>query len=555
MPVMSQVRAAIRPLPEHLINQIAAGEVVERPVSVVKELVENSLDAGATRIDIDVVAGGIEQIIVSDNGSGMPGHEIGAALTRHCTSKISSAVDLDAIATLGFRGEALASIAAVAELIIVTRVDEQAHAWRLAAAPGVPPGAPQPAQGARGTRIEVRGLFHRVPARRRFLKQPRTEYLHIYRLVRQLAFARPDVAFNLNQDGNRGLRLRPAAYAAPAPRWQTVFGKAFCAGAHAVEVNVDGVRINGWVGGPELATNLADTQFLVLNGRVIRDQQLSHAVRLAYDQTIDPGRFPAFALAVEVDTHAVDVNVHPGKLEVRFVDVRTVHDVIHVAVKRALTGGAMAATPKAEQAPDAVPPRHFERVREATAAYPRSADGRGEQPAAKLGRALARVEHFVLFSDGDTVLVLDLRLAWREVLGRRLAAGSGTPRPLLLPQRLSAAAAARLASDAALRRLGFEFDDLGAAGVVLRAVPTVLPPLDPGLLIAALIEELDSGATAVAALAAAAANVVAGGDRARSAHALLADLAPAAAAADIDPRSLARALTAGMLEALDKRAR
>ena len=214
----------IRPLAEHVINQIAAGEVIERPASVVKELIENSVDAGASRIEVEIEGGGIERIVVSDNGSGIRGEEIAAALTRHCTSKLSDAAELGSIASLGFRGEALASIAAVAEMRIVTRTTGSEHAWEVFSVPGEALAAPRPARGNCGTRIEIARLFHQVPARKRFLKQARTEGLHVQRVVRQLAFARPDLGIGFQHGQGRGLRLPAGSFDELSPRWQTLFG-------------------------------------------------------------------------------------------------------------------------------------------------------------------------------------------------------------------------------------------------------------------------------------------------------------------------------------------
>ncbi|MCB1749722.1 MAG: DNA mismatch repair endonuclease MutL, partial [Gammaproteobacteria bacterium] len=333
---MTAPRAAIRPLPEHLVNQIAAGEVVERPASVVKELVENSLDAGARRIDVELVDGGIERIVVSDDGSGIAAAELGAAFSRHWTSKLHDARELEALVSLGFRGEALASIAAVADVAVVTRTADDTHAWQVAAAAGAALPPPRPARGNRGCRIEASALFARIPARRRFLKQARTEFLHVLRLMRHFAFARPEVAFSLSQAGARGLRVRPATYGVDAPRWRAVFGAAFCQEAQVLDFMLDGIAVAGWVGGAALAGNHNDLQFIVLNGRIIRDRNLHHAVRAAYGESVPAGSYPAYALALSVAPDSVDVNVHPGKLEVRFADLRAVHDVPPTAVRRAL---------------------------------------------------------------------------------------------------------------------------------------------------------------------------------------------------------------------------
>lgn len=468
----------ILPLPDHLINQIAAGEVVERPASVIKELVENSLDAGATRIDIDVGEGGLEYMTVSDDGAGMAGEEIAAALRRHWTSKIAAVGDLASLVSLGFRGEALASIASVASIEVITRRRGDAHGWRLAVAPGQTPGAPVPHQANVGTRITVRELFHNVPARRRFLKRARTEFLHIQQLVRQLAFARPAVAMSLSQAGSRGLRLSPAELGADGARWRSLFGAAFMADAHYVELDADGLCVRGWVGGAAQADSQSDGQFLSLNGRYVRDRQLAHAIRLAYGDAIPAGRFPVYALAVTLAPSAVDVNVHPGKLEVRFADVRAVHDVLYVAVHRALAA-IVQPTATVARAAVAETAAHWGGPRVEQVSPLRASPAGAASP---LGTPLALVEQrFLVFRDGDMLRALDLRAAWAAVLQARLRPGHGAAsatRPLLIPERIARSAPLwRHCPAEMLRRHGFELDDLGPAGMVLRAVPRVLPEL------------------------------------------------------------------------------
>ncbi len=553
---------SIRPLDDHLVNQIAAGEVVERPASVVKELLENAIDAGAGRIDIELVDGGTEFIAVTDDGCGIRAEELAHAFRRHWTSKISAPADLDAIASLGFRGEALASIAAVAEVVATSRTADAQHAWSVALEAGREPPAPRPARGNPGTRIEVRRLFHRVPARRRFLKQPRTEFLHVQRLVRQYAFARPDIAFSLAQPAARGLHLRPAKGDADA-RWRTLFGRAFLARAVVIDERAEGIGVTGWIGGPELATAQSELQYLALNGRVIRDRHLQHAIRLAFGEAIAPGRFPAYALALTVAPGAVDVNVHPAKLEVRFAELRTVHDILLLAVRRAiagaLSGGAAAPAAAAAGGPAGGSPS------EAYAATPspyrapaaRRASGHAAPAPADVGSALGQVLAVVdgrqlLYRRGEAVYALDLERAWNAVLAQRLATADGASRPLLLPVRAQPPGAA---ARGALGALGFEFDVLGPAGAVLRAVPQVLPPLDHARLLDAL-DALDSGggeAPLPARVAAAAASAIRRGEAGAAARETLAALVAGAAAAAIDLHGGATRLTADALASLHAR--
>ncbi len=476
---MQAVARPILPLSDHLINQIAAGEVIERPASVIKELVENSFDAGATRIDIDVGEGGLEYMTVADDGAGLAGEQIAAALRRHWTSKIAAIGDLASLVSLGFRGEALASIAAVATVEIITRRRGDPHGWKLVVAPGQTPGAPVPHQANVGTRITVRELFHNVPARRRFLKRARTEFLHIQQLVRQLAFARPAVTLSLSQAGSRGLRLTPSELGVDGARWRSLFGAAFMAAARYVALDAEGLSVRGWVGAPDQADSQSDGQFLCLNGRYVRDRQLAHAIRLAYGDAIPAGRFPVYGLAIALAPAAVDVNVHPGKLEVRFAEVRAVHDLLYVAVRRALET-EQATAPVALEARIAEPALHYGNARVERVVSPRAV----VTPAAfQLGAPLALIEdRHLLYRDGEQVRALDLRVAWTQVLSRRLRRtpneGIIVARPLLIPERIAVLAPVwRHCSVATLSAHGFELDDLGPAGHLLRAVPKVLPEL------------------------------------------------------------------------------
>jgi len=529
---MQAVARPILPLPDHLINQIAAGEVVERPASVIKELVENSLDAGATRIDIDIGDGGLDYMTVSDDGVGMAGEEIAAALRRHWTSKIAAVGDLASLVSLGFRGEALASIASVATVEITTRRRGDAHGWRLLVAPGQAPGSPVPYQANVGTRITVRELFHNVPARRRFLKRARTEFLHIQQLVRQLAFARPEVAMSLSQAGSRGLRLSPAELGADGARWRSLFGAAFMTAAHFVSLDADDVIVRGWVGGPAQADSLSDGQFLSLNGRYVRDRQLAHAVRLAYGEAIPAGRFPVYALAVTLAPAAVDVNVHPGKLEVRFADVRAVHDLLYVAVRRALQAQESMPCETAESR-IAEPAEHYGQTRVEHIVPPRPPLA---APPAQLGVPLALIDdRHLLYRDGEGVRALDLRAAWARVLRRRLVPTGDEPiaaRPLLIPERIAAAAPLwRYCGVTTLTAHGFELDSLGPAGYLLRAVPRIMPELSWSKFLAALATP--TGGDDSARVAGAAATALELGAHGQPSRRLLEALEQGAAAAGV----------------------
>ncbi|MBK5912948.1 DNA mismatch repair endonuclease MutL [Rhodocyclus purpureus] len=333
----------IQPLPDLLISQIAAGEVVERPAAALKELIENALDAGAHKLVIELEGGGIDLIRIADDGVGIARDELALALTRHATSKIASLADLERVGTLGFRGEALASIAAVAELTLTSRRRDEAHAWRLRGPSGPSGASPEPAALAAGTVIEVRELFGNTPARRKFLKSAATEYAHCVEVVRRIALAHPEVAFTLTHNGRGGLLL-PATD--PARRAGAVLGEDFLAGSHPLEAVAGTLRVSGRVGLPVLARAKNDAQYCYVNGRFVRDKLLAHALREAYRDQLHGSAQPAYCIFLEIDPTEVDVNVHPAKTEVRFRESRSVHQFVFHAVQRALavTPGALAAT-------------------------------------------------------------------------------------------------------------------------------------------------------------------------------------------------------------------
>jgi DNA mismatch repair protein MutL len=328
----------IHPLSAELVNQIAAGEVIERPASVVKELVENSLDAGATRVEIDIEAGGARLIRVRDDGSGIEPDDLALAVAAHATSKIASFEDLERVGTLGFRGEALPSIASVSRFTLTSRLADADNAWRIEV-DGGKPRAPVPAQHARGTEVSVRDLFYNVPARRKFLRAERTEYGHIDELVTMLALAHPAIEFRLAHNGKPTRAMKPARQAdARMRRVADVFGDEFIAQSLAIEHAAAGLRLFGWVGLPTASRAQADHQYFHVNGRVVRDRLVAHAVRQAYADVLFHGRHPAFVLFLEIDPALVDVNVHPAKTEVRFREGRLVHDFVYRTLDDALAG-------------------------------------------------------------------------------------------------------------------------------------------------------------------------------------------------------------------------
>jgi DNA mismatch repair protein MutL len=337
MSEMQSNNARIELLSPRLANQIAAGEVVERPASVIKELLENSLDSGAKRIDVDVEQAGVKLLRVRDDGSGISSDDLPLALARHATSKIRDLEDLERVMSLGFRGEALASISSVARLTLTSRTRDADQAWQVETegrdmAPRV-----QPAAHPVGTSVEVRDLFFNTPARRKFLKAEKTEFDHLQEVIKRLALARFDVAFHLRHNGKTILSLHEAQDdAARARRVAAVCGAGFLEQALPIEVERNGLHLWGWVGLPTFSRSQADLQYFYVNGRAVRDKLVAHAVRQAYRDVLFNGRHPTFVLFFEVDPAVVDVNVHPTKHEVRFRDGRMVHDFLYGTLHRAL---------------------------------------------------------------------------------------------------------------------------------------------------------------------------------------------------------------------------
>jgi DNA mismatch repair protein MutL len=501
----------IRVLPSELVDQIAAGEVIERPASVVKELVENSLDAGAQRIEVEVERGGVGLIRVRDDGAGIGAAELPVALARHATSKIASLADLEAVATLGFRGEALPSIGSVARLRITSRAADAAQGAEVAVDGGAV-GAVRPAPHPLGTSVEVRELFFNVPARRKFVRSDATELTHIVRLMERLALSRFDVSFRLRH----GARLALEAPAVTGPegegaRLAAVLGEEFAPAAVAVHHAAGPVLLSGWVGLPTRSRAQPDQQFWFVNGRSVRDRLLMNAVRLAYRDVLYHGRHAAYVLYLTLDPKLVDVNAHPAKLEVRFRDSRQIHDFVFRAVERTLAGTrpGSAVPPAAAPAMHAGPaPRPlslygaYEASRDPFALAAQvgeplagAATGADDQP---LGVALAQLHGvYILAQNREGLVLIDMHAAHERVLYERLKAERAAAAPatqlLLTPLTVELREhelAALLERRGEFSRCGFEIDALGPTRLAIRRVPALLDTADVQALVSSLVRDL-----------------------------------------------------------------
>jgi DNA mismatch repair protein MutL len=505
----------IHVLPDLLISQIAAGEVVERPASALKELMENSLDAGATEISVQLAEGGIRQVRVADNGNGIAPQELGLALARHATSKIGSLEDLERVASLGFRGEALASVAAVSHLSLTSRSASAPHAWKVEASGGtVSP--PEPAAVAAGTVVDVRDLYFNTPARRKFLRSPQTEFAHSDETFRRAALSRPDVHFSLSHNDRAQWHLPPGS---AAERIHAVLGDDFRDSALPVSVQSGGFRLHGLAAQPAYSRATRDAQYFFVNGRFVRDRLLAHAVREAYHDVLHHDRHPAYVLFLELDPALVDANVHPTKIEVRFRDSRGVHQFVYHALEKALSAtraGAQAVPPPAPLATvglprqagidfatvrDYAPTVHSafsgSRVAEPGDFYARlfgsGAQAAAAMPAAEadgvahpLGFALAQLSGiYVLAQNEAGLVVVDMHAAHERIVYEKLKQALDEDRiptqRLLIPSTLTASALEMATAEEnaqVLARLGFEIAAIGPAALAVRAVPMSLAQAD-----------------------------------------------------------------------------
>ena len=520
----------IRGLPAHLVNQIAAGEVIERPASVVKELAENSLDAGANRIRIEVDGGGERRIRITDDGGGIPPDEIELAIKPHATSKIASLDDLETVASLGFRGEALASIASVSRLLLGSRTVDADAGTRIEC-DGGKTGEIEPFATPPGTVIEIRDLFFNTPARRKFLKTERTEYNHIDELVKRLALARMDVAFELSHNGKASRNLPGATDdAARLARVERVCGGDFVDAALAIDTEHRKLRLHGWIARPAFSRSQADMQYFFVNGRLVRDRLVTHAVRQAYSDVLYSGRHPAYVLMLEIDPARVDVNVHPQKTEVRFRDGRLVHDFLFSMLNRVLadTRAGAGGTSQTEEdrfagrsqppggQPWAGPPSARQgglglSVSESISRYAQLAATAGNDAASSqaeapdqskdippLGFAVAQIHGvFVLAQNAHGLIIVDMHAAHERITYERMKLAWNEDRiraqPLLVPETLSCSSREVSALEhhaAALKRLGFELTAAGPESVLVRAVPALLANADKARLVRDVLSDL-----------------------------------------------------------------
>jgi DNA mismatch repair protein MutL len=520
---------AIRLLPPVLVNRIAAGEVVERPAAAVKELVENAIDAGASRIEVVLKEGGQALIAVADDGAGMTREELALAVERHCTSKLPDD-DLSHIAALGFRGEALPSIGAVSRMRILSRPPGAPTAWEITVEGGEKR-APVPAAGPPGTRVEVRDLFFATPARLKFLKTPRTERDLAVDMVRRLAMAYPAVAFMVTGDDERTLLRLPPSTERRA-RLAALLGRDFAENSIAIDAERGGFRLSGLAGLPTLNRALPRDQYLVVNGRPVRDKLLVGAVRGAYQDVLARDRHPMVALFLEGPASEIDVNVHPAKAEVRFRDTGLVRGLIVVALRNALAaaghrasstvaaaavaafhpgdlrrhGGSQAASPQHFAFP---PPSPSLALAESANAFLRPgepAEPAAPVPEAPLGAARAQLHGtYILAETASGIVLVDQHAAHERLVYERMKEGlaaRGVPRQaLLLPEvvELDETAAARLAGRAAeLAEFGLVLEPFGPGAVVVREVPALLPGLDVAALVRDLADELAEWGDALA---------------------------------------------------------
>ncbi|GAB6142317.1 DNA mismatch repair endonuclease MutL [Methylosoma difficile] len=522
----------IHALPSQLVNQIAAGEVVERPSSVVKELVENSFDAGASQICIDIEQAGTRRIRIRDNGCGIVKDDLALALSRHATSKINSLEDLQQVASMGFRGEALPSISSVSRLTLISRIAAAECAWRVSADGSEIYDDPQPDPHPLGTTVDVQDLFYNTPARRKFLRTEKTEFDHIETLIKRMALSRFNIGFQLLHNQKEILNLKPAVNETQqAQRVAGICGSAFIDNAVTIDYEASGLRLSGWVGLPTFSRSQQDMQFFYVNGRLIRDKLVAHAVKQAYQDVLYHGRHPVFVLYLHLDPALVDVNAHPAKLEVRFREGRMVHDFLFSALHRSLADlrpgqnepvlidpSPIAPTSNSQtpfagsyrQSPQPTQTALPWQVQENLQAYAALSPPPVAEPTQEalvvtnssamppLGYAIAHIHQiFILSETANGVILVDTHAAHERITYERLKQqyqqGAVPSQPLLLPIKLAVSQAeADLAESeqAFFTALGFEINRLAPEAIVLRAIPALLRGIDVETLIRDVLADM-----------------------------------------------------------------
>lgn len=517
-------------LPTQLINQIAAGEVVERPSSVVKELVENCFDAGAAQVNIDIEQGGARLIRIRDDGYGIDKDDLPLALSRHATSKIASLQDLEHVTSMGFRGEALPSISSVSRLTLISRTQDADCAWKLRADGSEQGFNPEPDPHPPGTTVDVRDLFYNTPARRKFLKSEKTEFGHIETLIKRMALSRFDIGFSLSHNQKNVLSLKPASSEADKlQRVAGICGSAFIDNAVAIDFNASGLQLSGWVGLPTFSRSQQDMQFFYVNGRLVKDKLISHAVKQAYQDVLFHGRHPVFVLYLNLEPALVDVNAHPAKLEVRFREGRLVHDFLFTALYRSLADlrpeqpkpvaadmadfipqASAPASPEQTRTLDyAKPPQQTsltghhvaEQIKAYTSLYPKT----GAPPIAAvsqaippLGYAIAHLHNiYILAETANGIILVDAHAAHERIMYERLKhdyqEGNMPSQPLLLPIKIKVSIVeAELVEQqhSFFAALGFNLDRAGPESVVLRAIPALLKDTDLETLLRDVLADL-----------------------------------------------------------------
>ena len=517
-------------LPTQLVNQIAAGEVVERPSSVVKELVENCFDAGASNIIIDIEQGGARLIRIRDNGCGIVKDDLPLALSRHATSKIASLQDLEQVTTMGFRGEALPSISSVSRLTLISRVQDDICAWKIKADGSETDFNPEPDPHPLGTTVDVRDLFYNTPARRKFLKSEKTEFTHIETLIKRMALSRFDIGFSLSHNQKNILNWPPAQQERQQlKRIADICGSAFIENSIKVEFSASGLELTGWVGLPTFSRNQQDMQFFYVNGRLVKDKLITHAVKQAYQDVLFHGRHPVFVLYLHLEPSLVDVNAHPTKLEVRFREGRLVHDFLFTALHRSLadvrpettatltsTITEVAAMPFLEEkqlrgpsfSKTTIPVQtHLStQIAEQLPAYANLYQANTDrptmtalqQPIPPLGYAIAHLHNIYILSEtAKGIILVDAHAAHERVMYERLKhqyqQGSLPSQPLLLPMKITVSSTE---ADIAEQQheffasLGFILNRTGPESIILRAIPALLKTTDLDALLKDVLADL-----------------------------------------------------------------